>query len=219
MNSTLTIEYREFRSCDTPSITVFLARSRTITEQNVDTQDTAAQISAKIDALRANLIPTSETFNEDVTTYTALLAAHTAAQRTENASMLDDAKGKLGTGINSLVESLKIGDLMLERINRVVWEYVAGEGEEEDTIRVFVNPSSTRKSSTPRAASANGDRRDLQAEYEAAATPEDRDAYAKVESELGVDGTAPDAKKRNSQLWSIKNRVAERASKDNAVSA
>jgi hypothetical protein len=182
------------------------------------TTENSTTIAERIEAMRLSLDVTSDTFNTDIIEYTALLAEGTKAHRAENAAKLNDAKGKLGAGINVLAESLKLGDLLAERVTRIVWEFIPGKEDENDEIRVYVNPTGRAKSTTPRASSANGDRRDLTAIFDQHATDEDREKADEIDGRLGPDGTEPDSKKRNSQLWSLKNRIAERVSKDEVSS-
>jgi hypothetical protein len=174
-------------------------------------------IAEQLEVIRTSLDVTSATFNEDVIRYTELLAESTKAIRAENAIKLNDAKSKLGAGINVLAESLNLSDLLVEKVTRIIWEYIPGTtDDDDDTIRVYINPTGRGKATTPRAASANGDRRDLTAIFDQHATDEDREKADEIDARLGPDGTEPDSKKRNSQLWSLKNRVAERASKESA---
>jgi hypothetical protein len=174
------------------------------------------QIAADMDILRTAIAENgadSPTFAQDVATYTALLTEYDSTVRAENASAIDDAKVRLAEGIHSLVESLGLADLLREPVSSVRYTFTAGEEDDPDVASVVLNPTGRAKSTTsakPRASTGNGDRRDLQAIFEANANEDERAKASEIEGKHGKDGTDPDPKKFNSNMWSLKNRVAAR---------
>ncbi|MBU1213505.1 MAG: hypothetical protein KJ587_19895 [Alphaproteobacteria bacterium] len=167
-----------------------------------------------MDGLKAEIqgmAPDNVAFGPRVTEYTRLMVQVQAETKAENSAAIADVTGKLAQGIYSLAESLGIEALVGEPVLRVMYTFTPATGDNGATVGVVLNP--TRISSRvkkPKAegeeATGNGERRDLDAIFEANANEVDLARKAEIEAEK-VAGTIT-AKQANSRQWALKNTVA-----------
>ena len=182
----------------------------------------SADTRAIMDALQLEVgkaIGTPE-FDGLASRYSALSVKFSDEVKAENSGKINEIKTLLGTSVHKLLNDTKLGDLLGEPIWRVVWTLTAYEGDKPDTVAVMVNPNRITKTAknvsanTPKpngnGNGGNGTQRSLIAIFEQHATAEEREKMNQIEEKYGPEPNTEQKKLMNSNLWSLKNKVAKR---------